>query len=455
MNTSIAERIVAFAKNASFEALPIEVVQKAKLLLLDTIGICIGSTTMDFGKGAMQVVHHWSGMPECTLIGTNDKAPAHHAAFLNGILAHGQDYDDTHTKAVIHPSAAIVPAVLAIAERNKLSGNDLLLALVIGTEIAIRIALPARGRFHDRGIHMTPLCTVFSTALIAGVSRGLSVGQVVNAIGISGSFAFGLAEYIRTGASSKRLHAGWAAHSGIVAADFCEVGYTGPETIIEGSFGLYGAFLHGEDDIEFETIFDRIGADWEMLDVRPKLYPCCHYLQAFLDCAANLRGNGLNHNQIGRIECYVAEKAVSTICEPWHAKLQPTDGYSARFSLPFAVALMFEKGKARTAEFDGELYKDENVRGFMKKICYSVDANLNYRDMPARIKITFIDGSSRSFAIDEVRGASSDPFSQDELLGKFFDTTSNLHTKKSERLADSILRLEQLDDINDLFADVF
>ncbi|MDP2971773.1 MAG: MmgE/PrpD family protein, partial [Deltaproteobacteria bacterium] len=345
MEETIAEKLSGFTDGLTFETIPEKVIKKTKDLILDTLGICIASSKMDFGKAALGLIAGWGGVPESSLIGSEAKVPAQNAAFANGVLGHGQDYDDTHTESVVHPSACLVPVALSVGEKTGASGREILAALVSGLEVMIRIGMPALNKFHLRGFHTTSICGTFASALVTAKLMGMGREKMVEALGISGSFTSGLLECIPSSSWAKRLHAGWAGLCGIVAAELANTGYTGPRTVFEGKLGLYNSFLRSES-IDLNVIFKSLGTDWEILNVRPKLYPCCHYLQSYLDCVSFMRREfHLNPKDITKIDCKVAQGAVNIICEPWEKKISPKTAYDARFSLPFAVSLMLAKGK--------------------------------------------------------------------------------------------------------------
>lgn len=447
MAQTIAERLAQFTYGLAFEQIPPEVVEKLKRLVLDTLGVCLGSTQLDFGKAALELVSRWGGAAEATLIGEHASVPAHHAALCNGILAHGQDYDDTHTESVVHPSAALVPAALAAGERAHRSGREVLAALAGGMEATIRIGMPALNRFHLRGFHTTSIAATFGAALIAARLDGIGLRRTVDAAGIGGSFTSGLLECIPAAAGAKRLHAGWAGLCGIVAAELARAGYTGPATVFEGKLGLYPSFLRGES-LDLGVVLEGLGREWEILNVRPKLYPCCHYLQSFLDAAAALRREQrLAPDDIAQITCSVAEGAVNIVCEPWQKKLDPQTGYDARFSLPFAVALMLAKGRAGVAEFSEESLGDPLVRQLMSKVSYRVEPRYAVRDMPGRVELRLRDGTIRSCEIPQVRGDARHPVALEELLAKFHANTEHLGRPAAARLAEEILGFERLADV--------
>lgn len=452
MARTIAERLAEFSHGLAFDDIPPEVFEKTKRLILDTVGVCIGSTRIDFGVAALRLASRWGGAPESTLIGRRVKVPAQHAAFCNGILGHGQDYDDTHTESVVHPSAALVPVALAVAERAGRSGRETLAALVGGMEATIRIGMPALNSFHLRGFHTTSVAATFGAALIAARLERIGLERTVDAVGIGGSFTSGLLECIPASAGAKRLHAGWAALCGIVAAQLAEGGYTGPATVFEGKLGVYNSFLRGET-LDLSAVFDRLGREWEILNVRPKLYPCCHYLQSFLDAAAALRReHRLRAEEIAKISCRVAPGAVNIVCEPWEKKVNPVTGYDARFSLPFAVALMLAKGKAGVVEFSEQSLTEPLIRRLMSKVSYRSEPRYQVKDMPGWIEVTLDDGARHVREIPEVRGNARSPVALEELLDKFHANTEFRGPSASSRIAEDILAMERLPELHGFMA---
>ncbi len=421
---------------------------KTKDLILDTLGICVASSKLDFGQSILHLVQTWGGVPESSLVGSEAKVPAQNAAFANGILGHGLDYDDTHTESVVHPSACLVPVALAVGEKTESSGKEILTALVAGLEVMIRIGMPAVNRFHMRGFHTTSICGTFASAVVTGKLMGLDPGKMNHALGISGSFTSGLLECLSSGSWAKRLHAGWGGLGGIISAQLAQASYTGPVAIFEGRLGLYNSFLRSEQ-LDLDLIFKALGKGWEVLNIRPKLYPCCHYLQSFLDCVVFLRrGHKIDHRAIQEIKCKVSEGAANIICAPWEKKLAPQTGYESKFSLPYAVSLMFVKEKGGLEEFSGTYLEDPEIRTLMGKVTYEVDPSLKVKDMPGAVTVVLRDGTMLKHQISQVRGDADHPISREEILEKFhnnFDTS--LGREKVEQIEEQILTLEQQNNI--------
>ncbi len=455
MEKKISEKLTEFGLGLTYEDIPSPVVEKTKDLVLDTLGICVASATMDFGRNILRLVKAWGGMPEAAVVGAKAKVPAHNAALANGVLAHGLDYDDTHTESVVHPSACLVPVALAVGEKHGRSGRNLMADLAAGLEIMIRIGLPARNRFHMRGFHTTSISGTFAAAVLAGRMLGFDAGKMVDALGICGSFTSGLLECLSAGSGAKRLHAGWAGLCGIVAAQMAETAVTGPATVFEGRLGLYPSFLHGEE-IDPAQIFSDIGRQWEILNIRPKLYPACHYLQAFIDSVRFLKDkHDLAHKDVARINCRVSAGAANIVCTPWSAKINPQTGYDSRFSLPYAIALMLVQGQAGLDQFSGENLNDPEIKETMLKVHFEVDASYQVKDMPAFVEVQMKDGMSWRHHIAKVRGDAATPIYREEIMAKFMANCAlALEKEKAEDLAEKILHLEAHSNIAGILEDL-
>ncbi|CAG0991035.1 2-methylcitrate dehydratase [Burkholderiales bacterium] len=450
---TLSESLWRRASALRYDALPAPVVDKIKDLALDTLGVALGSARLDFGVATRALVRSWESAGGASVCGEPLRVPAHAAALVNGVLAHGQDFDDTHTESVTHPSACIVPAALAVAESRGASGRDAILAMAAGFESMIRLALPARNRFHLRGFHTTSIAGTFAAAVVASKLGALDDAAAANAIGVAGSFTSGLLECVPAGAGSKRLHAGWAAMGGIMAADFAGRGLTGPATVFEGRLGVFHSFLRGES-IAVTEILDGFGVDWTLLDTRPKLYPCCHYLQSFIDCARRLRDErGVRAADVAAVRCRVAEGSVNMICTPWAAKQAPRDAYEAKFSLPFAVAIALHDGRAGTSEFTLDNARRPEIAALMARVTHEVDPAFSVKDMPGDVEVVLADGRTERCVQPRVRGDRGAPVSRAELLDKFHDNLRPTpFSHRADAIAATVLGLDTQRDLDALGA---
>lgn len=448
-----SSRLACFVCDLTYDALPEVVAAKTKLLLLDTVGVCAGSARLDFGRAMTAQCIAWGGRGDCTVIGDDRRVPAHLAAFANGALGHGQDFDDTHTESIVHPSCVLVPAALAAAERHDRPGAEMVAALAGVTEAVLRLALPAGGAINRRGFQATSSLGAFGSALISARVGGLGLDRMVQSVGIAGSFSSGLMECVPAAAESKQFQPGWGGLCGVMAADLAAAGFTGPRTVIEGPLGYYAAFLHGMD-LDRDRTFRGLGETWDILDVRPKLYPCAHNVHGSIECAAALRARGVEAARIVSVLVEPPQGAVPMVCEPWARKIAPATGYDARFSLPYAVAVMLVTGAAGIASFTDDLAHDPLIRHVMARTRYRVNPDFQFRDMPGRVTVEMEDGKAFTEEVGAVRGHAETPIGTDELMAKFRANTEWLGPERSGRVANMILSAETLPTIRTLMAEL-
>lgn len=443
-----AQTLAAFAAALRHEDLPAEAVRAAKRHLLDAIGVALGAAATGAGAQAVEMVRSWAGAREAGVIGHDFGAPAPAAALANGVLAHALDYDDTHVESVVHPSAFVMPSALAVAEEAEASGRDLIVGAVAGYEVATRIGAAAPGRFHARGQHATGLCGPFGAAAAAGRLWGLDAGQIACAFGIAGSQSSGLLASLSDGSETKRLHAGWAAHGGIVAADLARRGFTGPTSVLEGPSGFFHAFLAGEE-VDVGRLTRGLGTSWETTRIAIKPYPACHFLHALMDAAA---GAGVRWGDVEEIVCRIPVPSVGIVYEPRDVRLRPESTYAAQFSLPFAVASALVGGRQGLDLFGEEARADRRVLTLAERIRCEPDATLPFpRTYGARLSVHTRGG--RTIDVEELvnRGHPDRPLSDDELVEKFLGSaTRRLDSGTAEKLVETVLRLDELDSVAEL-----
>ena len=267
-----SEKMADFISDLNFVDIPGDVVEKTKHLVLDTLGCALAAVDEEFTKNILDVAKSMGGTAESTVWGPGVKLPAANAALVNGTMAHGLDFDDMHRAASSHMSVVAVPTALAISEQKRLSGRRIIAAIAAGYEIGARIGLAALGKLLLRGWHPTAVFGTFTAATVAGKLMGLGPRQTALAMGISGSQTSGLAQWIEEGSWTKRMHPGWAAHSGIIASLLARTGYDAPRKIFEGGRGLFPAFLR-EGNYRLEKLTDELGKRWETRQICIKMYP--------------------------------------------------------------------------------------------------------------------------------------------------------------------------------------
>src|SRR5262249_19755682 len=218
-------------------AFPSEVVAAAKLHLLDALGCGLAGHALGIATAGRETMRESGGRTGASVIGGAERCPAPHPAFAHPMVGPGLDFDDTHTDAVCHVSAVMAPAAIAAAEGIGATGADLLVALVAGNETAARIGMAAPAAFHHRGFHPTSVCGVFGATAAAARLRGLGRAAITQALGIAGSFACGIFEYLADGSETKPIHAGVAAQAGSSPQAWRRTGRPGQRRSSKGALG--------------------------------------------------------------------------------------------------------------------------------------------------------------------------------------------------------------------------
>ena len=446
---TLSARFAEFALNLTCEQIPAEVARSARLHLLDTVGVCFASIGMEYADAIFGVVQDQGECADSTLLGSHRRAAAAWAAFYNGSLAHGNDFDDTHGVSLMHVSSMVIPAVLAVGELRQASGRDAITAAVAGYETGLRIGMAAPGAFHARGFHATSVCGVFAAAVSAALLLKLDATRIGHAIAICASQAAGSMEFLSEGAWSKRMQPGWAAHAGIVAAQLAARGYTGPTQALEGQYGFLNAYA-GKRVGDADKVVEGLGRFWETLNIEFKPYPCGHFCHAYMDCALALRiRHDIALDAIEWIELRVPSTAVPIVCEPFADKQRPRNAYAAQFSLPYAVAVMLVAGSAGIDEFGEKRIRDPAVLALTERTRYAVDDTLPYPGaFPAWVRIKLRDGRVLEERTDSSRGSRERPLTDDEHYRKF---SSNLSLSPPGASAEEIwntgYRIDELDNI--------
>ncbi|NOT26089.1 MAG: MmgE/PrpD family protein [Acidobacteria bacterium] len=414
--SSIAEQIADWLVATQGRNLPTDVVATGERLFLDVAGLCIAARREDYIAATLAAVDRGGA---CSALGHPGGFDGFGAALVNGTAAHGEDFDDTFEGGPVHSGAVIVPAVLAACEREGLGGERFLVGLTTGVELLCRLSLVAPMATHNAGFHPTAVFGALAAA--GGVSAALSLSrdQTASALGIAGSMASGIIEYLAEGTWTKRMHAGWAAQSGLRAALMARGGFAGPRTVFEGVHGVYRAFAPSVKP-NFEPLVDGLGTRWVTPTVAFKPYACGTMTQPFIDCAVRLAESGVRAEDVMSIECEVAAGTVPRLWEPLATKHRPPTPYAAKFSTPFCIAVGFFDRKAGLAQFSAERTQEREVLALTSKVRYVIDpANEYPKKFTGHLRATLADGRHVEFRQPGMRGGADAPLSQEELEGKF------------------------------------
>jgi len=412
---SVSQRLAA-AFAAAPAQLPAGLGAMCDAVLMDVAGLCVAARHSDYVQATLRA----SAEPgACTVIGDAGGYNVATAALCNGTAAHGEDYDDTFEGGPVHAGAVIVPALLATAEQHGIAGRNMTRGLAVGCEVMCRLCLVAPKRVHKAGFHPTAVFGALGAA--AGVSTALRLDttQWWNALGIAGSMASGIIEYLAEGAWTKRMHPGWAAQAGYRAARMAQEGFTGPRTLFEGEHGFFHGFANS-DGCDFTAMLDRAGTTWLASDIAFKAYACGTMAHPYIDCARKLVAEGVNPPDIASIECKTAEGIVHRLWEPLTAKQHPPNGYAAKFSIPYAIAVGMLRGDAGLVDYEEAVVRDPAVRALAAKVRYIVDPDNPYpRQFTGHVRVTLASGEVRESSQDHFRGGRDEPMSAEALEAKF------------------------------------
>jgi len=447
----ISETLAAFAHGLAPRAIPQDVRERAKHLMLDATGIAFASGRYDFAHKTLTAISGLGGEGPVPVIGLPARLPARDAALVNGILVHGLDFDDTHTGGVIHATASAWPTVLSAAYMRGASGSDLLTAYVAGIEAATRLAAVGSGPFHQIGFHPTGLIGIFGCCLAAGTLMGLSPNALTMAQGIALSMAAGSLEFLEDGAWTKRMHPGWAAQSAITAAALARQGFVGPSRAYEGRFGLFNAYLqNGIEPERWGRATAGLGEVWETMAVAVKPLPACHFTHACSDAAIALaRQHKFAIEDIARIKALVPAEVVKTVCEPVANKRRPANAYDAQFSIPYLVAASLVRGRFTLAELEPEALSDERILALCELVDYDVDPRSTFpRHYTGEVQISLKDRRVLVHREAMNRGCADRPLSNADIIAKFTDNARmSLSARQADEVREAVLGLEAASDV--------
>jgi 2-methylcitrate dehydratase PrpD len=398
------------------EALPAVVRERAGQLLIDIVGLCIAARETDYVRSLLAAADTGGG---CTAIGHAATYDAGTAALINGTAAHGEDFDDTFEGGPVHSSVVVIPAVLAACERFHCDGRAALAGIVAGVEALCRLSMIIPKAIHKAGFHPTSVLGTIAAALAAAKAMGLDRKQTVNALGIAGSMAGGIIEYLAEGAWTKRMHPGWAAKAGVAAARLGQTGFFGPRTVLEGSHGLFHGFARSIEG-DYGVLTGDFGEKWLMESITFKPYATGTMNQPYVDCALRLRARGVRPEEVKEILCETAEGYVHRLWEPLPSKHRPANAYAAKFSAPFNIAVAMVTGGAGLAAFTEETARDERVLALASKVRYVVDPKNPYpRAFTGHIRMTLENGKVLEERQPHIRGGAREPLSRAEIEAKF------------------------------------
>jgi 2-methylcitrate dehydratase PrpD len=442
---NLTDDLADFITKTTFKDLPKNVIEHAKLCILDWLGAALAGCQEPPAKIVKTVIEKMGGNPESSIIGSSLKSSCMNAALANGIIGHIVEMDDIHEEAIIHPAAPVLPAALAVAERNCANGKDLITAVILGYEIEIRIG-KAINPSHYQFWHTTGTCGTFGATAAAGKLLGLDKNSMIHAFGIAGTTAAGLIEVF--GTMSKSLNAGRAAMDGVLAAMLAKEGFTSSTKILEAERGYIRATAK---EFNAKRITENLGNSFEILNNIFKCHASCGHTHGAIDAVLKIAEEyNVKAEDVSEVLVGTYPIAANTVGKNY----EPTTSSEAKFSLPYCVAVALIYGKVWLEEFSNEKLNDPRIKALSRKVKVFVKPEfLNVHMGCAEVKIRTKSGKEYSYCISAPKGYPENPFTKQELEIKFKTLASSvLREDQVMEILKIVNALENVDDIRKLTA---
>lgn len=442
------EQIVRFAANVRFDDIPRAVIDRTKAMLLDTVAVMLAGSSAPGIDPLVQEFIEWGGVGESTIAGYAGKIPAPNAAFVNAAMVHALDYDDAHDDAQLHANVCVVPAVLALAEAKRISGRELLVAQVVGLEIACRLSLAGQPGMNP-GWLPTTVFGCFGAALSAARVYALLPEQMRHAMGIAYSHAGGNRQGLLDGALSKRIQPGIYAKAGVVSASLAKRGITGARHILDGFYGLYPLFVG--PNVDLSDLTKDLGGRFELMNIGLKAYPCCRATHRPIDGALALAKEGdWAPNRIAKVRVSLSsEIEYQLVGAPllFGENIQ----VNAQFSVQYAVACALLRRRVSIDDFGEARILEPDVLDLARRVDVALDTA---KDVSVTVELA--DGQTFRKSVGHVSGHARNPLSADQRLHKVADCLAHARVPQGDgaaaRLAHSVEQLDQMNEVSSLIA---
>lgn len=450
-----AGALARFACHLHIEDLPEVAIAAAKMNIFDTLA-CMAAGSTAKGIGDLRgLANEWGGAPQATILAFGDKVPAHHAAWVNGAMAHARDYDDTHDAAVLHAGVTVIPAAFAAAEwRFGLNGADFIAAVAAGLETICRLGIATKIGIIESGYLYTSLFGHFAATVAAGRVLGLDESEMVNALGIVYSQVAGNHQVTRDGALTKRMQPGFAAKAALVSVQMAQRDIRGAQATFEGVDGFLRVYLREQCDRV--ALRQGLGTDFVFTQLSYKPYPCCRFNHTAIDAALGMRTQQkFRATRIRRIRVGVNKQAFEAVCTPEDVRKVPRSIVHAQFSMPFTVAAALVDGSVELRHFTDDAIRREDIRALAQRIEIYVDDDIERewgRNIsPSDMAIEMDDGTVHRLRINVPLGNPERPMGTRDFDAKAIDcfraSAIPLRKNAPAKLRNLINELETLKDV--------
>lgn len=445
--TTAAAKLVEFSQTAFSENILADVENVAILAMIDQYGLQIAGSTFPWSKGIFKYACEFYPRGKSSVTQHSLFLPPTEAAFVNGSFAHAQDFDDSHQEAQTHPGSVVIPAAIAVGEYLDLPGKMVLKAIIIGMEVMLRLAHSICPACIENGHHTPPTVGPFGAAIACGLLLGLTSQQMINALGICGSYSGGLVEYTLSGGSVKRIHTGIGARAGVEAALLAKEGITGPTSIIDGKKGLWEIFGRGK--AVPERLFQDIGDQYMLTTLMFKPYNCCYLIHPAIEAFLSLRNaNKITADDIESVSVGYSQFSISHAGKIIH----PVDALGAQFSTSFTLALSLMKEPPGMWSYTEDNIKNKKILALAKRISVYEDAQAQ-ADFPKKnscvVTIHTKNKNNFSLRVTDPKGSPNNLMTEADVRKKYFKNTAPVISEQAAQiLYDNIKNIRDLSSIS-------
>jgi 2-methylcitrate dehydratase PrpD len=455
----LTEALAEFIQASSLQNLPPEALDKAKKAIADTFAVILAGAGSEVAPPLLRYAEQAGEHGTSPILGSGRTASPEMAALVNGTFGHALDFDDVLSLMPAHPSAVILPALIADSRAGKLSGKALIEAYVIGVEVGGKIGLAITVGHYHRGFHGTGTLAIFSALGALAKRDRLDVATTRTAFGIASSMASGLQRNF--GTMTKPLHTGWASRSALAAVNLARCGFTAAPDALEAPAGFFAAY--GVEASSPEAAIDLLGKPWVIIDpgLALKRFPCCYASHRGMDGVLHLTQRlGLNAENLERLECRMPPGGMRVLIYP-----HPKTGLEGKFSLQYALAAGVLDGEYTLWSFTDEAVNRPRIHDLLGRIsvredprCAGNDPLLETRSSGSRgfveVEAVLTDGWRETVRVDQAPGHPARELTWDDIAAKYMDCAARarIEPSKAEQAFRILQRLETCKDIGEVVA---
>jgi len=445
---TVGGKLAAHIARTRLADIPAPAVSAARQVMLDTIAVAWAATDLPGSRPLRDLAVREGGAADATLFAYGERVPAGAAALVNGTYAAALDYDCLHEASVMHCDAVILPAALAIAERESVSGEEFLCAVTLGNDLACRLGLSHRE--NPAGWFASSIYGGIAAAAVCAKLLKLDARGIRNAMGIAFSNAAGTRQPIAERSFTKRMQTAFAAQTGVQAALLAQAGVNGPAAFLEGEAGVWK--LYGRGDVS--AVLDDLGAKYLNAEISLKKYPSCAGNHCAIEAASRIvHQNGLKPADIKHARLTVTPFIEKITGQPFNPGDDPQ--VDAQFNLFYSVASVLLRGHLKIEDIQPPAIFDPAVKPMIDRIEMVVDRSLNTKLSPVTVEIATQDGRSFREHVKYLPGTPETPLSPQEVQEKFDACTAlgvdPLEGERAKRLIDRVLAIESVSDMRQFF----